>query len=186
MVNPAKIGKKECNNKGVRNDSVWDRIHHEISVNLMICKIRPLDGFPSAFALRVYKATNFHALLVTFHLVLSCFSSPCFLAVAFLSHYRNLRQRLGKRMASRGSASSSSSTWMPENGGVPHVLAVDDNLVDRKLVEKLLRNSSCKVTTAKNATRALEFLGLATTDHDEHNAEKGASIWLSQTIVCPE
>lgn len=26
----------------------------------------------------------------------------------------------------------------------PHVLAVDDNLVDRKLVEKLLRNSSCR------------------------------------------
>lgn len=26
----------------------------------------------------------------------------------------------------------------------PHVLAVDDNLVDRILVEKLLKNSSCK------------------------------------------
>ncbi|KAL2492990.1 Two-component response regulator ARR17 [Abeliophyllum distichum] len=42
----------------------------------------------------------------------------------------------------------------------PHVLAVDDNLVDRKLVEKLLRNSSCKVTTAENGLRALEYLGL--------------------------
>jgi len=32
------------------------------------------------------------------------------------------------------------------NGGdeSPHVLAVDDNLVDRKLVEKLLKNSSCR------------------------------------------
>lgn len=28
----------------------------------------------------------------------------------------------------------------------PHVLAVDDSLIDRKLVEKLLRNSSCKGT----------------------------------------
>lgn len=27
---------------------------------------------------------------------------------------------------------------------VPHVLAVDDNLIDRKLVEKLLKNSSCR------------------------------------------
>lgn len=26
----------------------------------------------------------------------------------------------------------------------PHVLAVDDNLIDRKIVEKLLKNSSCK------------------------------------------
>ncbi|KAK3230537.1 hypothetical protein Dsin_002418 [Dipteronia sinensis] len=41
-----------------------------------------------------------------------------------------------------------------------HVLAVDDNLIDRKLVEKLLKNSSCKVTTAENGWRALEFLGL--------------------------
>ncbi|KAL5733064.1 hypothetical protein ACOSQ2_032756 [Xanthoceras sorbifolium] len=41
-----------------------------------------------------------------------------------------------------------------------HVLAVDDNLIDRKLVEKLLKNSSCKVTTAENGLRALEFLGL--------------------------
>ncbi|KAL6503796.1 Two-component response regulator arr17 [Orobanche gracilis] len=42
----------------------------------------------------------------------------------------------------------------------PHVLAVDDNLIDRKLVEKLLKNSSCKVTTAENGQRALEYLGL--------------------------
>ncbi|KAH1255510.1 Two-component response regulator ARR17 [Glycine max] len=41
-------------------------------------------------------------------------------------------------------AASSSSNWVMESGDVPHVLAVDDNLIDRKLVEKLLRNSSCK------------------------------------------
>lgn len=29
----------------------------------------------------------------------------------------------------------------------PHVLAVDDSLVDRKLVERLLKNSSCKGKT---------------------------------------
>ncbi|XP_065871731.1 two-component response regulator ARR17 [Euphorbia lathyris] len=46
----------------------------------------------------------------------------------------------------------------------PHVLAVDDNLIDRKLVEKLLKNSSCKVTTAENGIRALEYLGLGNDD----------------------
>ncbi|KAJ0909537.1 hypothetical protein HanRHA438_Chr07g0322771 [Helianthus annuus] len=28
---------------------------------------------------------------------------------------------------------------------VPHVLAVDDNIIDRTLVEKLLKTSSCRV-----------------------------------------
>ncbi|KAJ0246832.1 Two-component response regulator ARR17 [Hirschfeldia incana] len=41
-----------------------------------------------------------------------------------------------------------------------HVLAVDDNLIDRKLVERILKISSCKVTTAENGIRALECLGL--------------------------
>ncbi|CAH8322892.1 unnamed protein product [Eruca vesicaria subsp. sativa] len=41
-----------------------------------------------------------------------------------------------------------------------HVLAVDDNLIDRKLVERILKISSCKVTTAENGLRALEYLGL--------------------------
>jgi hypothetical protein len=41
---------------------------------------------------------------------------------------------------------SSSSKWVMENGDIPHVLAVDDNIIDRTLVEKLLKNSSCKGT----------------------------------------
>ncbi|CAN1311385.1 Two-component response regulator ARR17 [Linum perenne] len=42
-----------------------------------------------------------------------------------------------------------------------HVLAVDDNLVERKLLERLLKNvSSCTVTTAENGVKALEYLGL--------------------------
>ncbi|KAG7561083.1 Signal transduction response regulator receiver domain [Arabidopsis thaliana x Arabidopsis arenosa] len=41
-----------------------------------------------------------------------------------------------------------------------HVLAVDDNLIDRKLLERILKISSCKVTTAENGLRALEYLGL--------------------------
>ncbi|KAF3454798.1 hypothetical protein FNV43_RR05246 [Rhamnella rubrinervis] len=43
----------------------------------------------------------------------------------------------------------------------PHVLAVDDSFVDRKIIEKLLTNSACKVSTAENAQKALEMLGVA-------------------------
>ncbi|XP_075512586.1 two-component response regulator ARR17-like [Primulina tabacum] len=67
-------------------------------------------------------------------------------------------------MDTSGSGSGSGSGDFTEGmvGDVeePHVLAVDDNLVDRKIVEKLLKNSSCRVTTAENGLRALEYLGL--------------------------
>lgn len=69
-----------------------------------------------------------------------------------------------------GCGSSSSKALMENIVDQPHVLAVDDNVIDRKLVEKLLKNSSCKVTTAENGTRALEFLGLG--DH-RHNSLEG-------------
>uniref|UniRef100_A0A1J3EB20 Two-component response regulator ARR7 n=1 Tax=Noccaea caerulescens TaxID=107243 RepID=A0A1J3EB20_NOCCA len=48
-----------------------------------------------------------------------------------------------------------------------HVLAVDDSIVDRKVIERLLRISSCKVTTVDSGTRALQYLGL--------DGNKGAS-----------
>jgi hypothetical protein len=48
---------------------------------------------------------------------------------------------------SAASSSSSSAKWVMENGEQPHVLAVDDSLIDRKLIEKLLKNSSCKGNT---------------------------------------
>ncbi|KAG9457236.1 hypothetical protein H6P81_001744 [Aristolochia fimbriata] len=42
-----------------------------------------------------------------------------------------------------------------------HVLAVDDNPVDRKLLEKLLRRSSSwQVTCVESGKQALEYLGL--------------------------
>ncbi|CAD5315868.1 unnamed protein product [Arabidopsis thaliana] len=41
-----------------------------------------------------------------------------------------------------------------------HVLAVDDSLVDRIVIERLLRITSCKVTAVDSGWRALEFLGL--------------------------
>uniref|UniRef100_A0A1D1XMP1 Two-component response regulator ARR8 n=1 Tax=Anthurium amnicola TaxID=1678845 RepID=A0A1D1XMP1_9ARAE len=44
-----------------------------------------------------------------------------------------------------------------------HVLAVDDSLIDRKLIERLLKTSSYHVTTVDSGSKALEFLGL----HDD-------------------
>ncbi|KAI8562449.1 hypothetical protein RHMOL_Rhmol03G0038400 [Rhododendron molle] len=41
-----------------------------------------------------------------------------------------------------------------------HVLAVDDSIIDRKLIERLLKTSSYLVTTVDSGTKALEFLGL--------------------------
>ncbi|XP_047972391.1 two-component response regulator ARR8-like [Salvia hispanica] len=40
-----------------------------------------------------------------------------------------------------------------------HVLAVDDSLIDRKLIERLLKTSSFQVTTVDSGSKALEFLG---------------------------
>eukprot|EP00249_Psilotum_nudum_P016031 c25620_g1_i2 orf=604-1209(-) len=42
-----------------------------------------------------------------------------------------------------------------------HVLAVDDSVIDRKVIEKLLKTSAYKVTTVESGPRALEILGLA-------------------------
>nr|CAD1840017.1 unnamed protein product [Ananas comosus var. bracteatus] len=41
-----------------------------------------------------------------------------------------------------------------------HVLAVDDSLIDRKLIERLLKHSSYQVTTVDSGSKALELLGL--------------------------
>ncbi|XP_019186161.1 PREDICTED: two-component response regulator ARR9-like [Ipomoea nil] len=41
-----------------------------------------------------------------------------------------------------------------------HVLAVDDSLLDRKLIERLFKTSSCQVTAVDSGSKALEFLGL--------------------------
>lgn len=41
-----------------------------------------------------------------------------------------------------------------------HVLAVDDSIIDRKLIEKLLKTSSFQVTAVDSPKKALELLGL--------------------------
>ncbi|KAL9261375.1 Two-component response regulator ARR9-like protein [Drosera capensis] len=48
-----------------------------------------------------------------------------------------------------------------------HVLAVDDSLIDRKLIERLLKTSSYQVTTVDSGSKALEFLGFQDEDEDE-------------------
>ncbi|XP_058079413.1 two-component response regulator ORR9-like [Magnolia sinica] len=47
-----------------------------------------------------------------------------------------------------------------------HVLAVDDSLIDRKLIEKLLKTSSYQVTAVDSGSKALEFLGLQDDQRD--------------------
>jgi hypothetical protein len=59
---------------------------------------------------------------------------------------------------SRSSLERRSESPAPEE---MRVLAVDDNNIDRKLIEMLLKTSSFKVTAVKNAIRALEVLGLS-------------------------
>ncbi|KAI9127939.1 hypothetical protein K1719_000932 [Acacia pycnantha] len=41
-----------------------------------------------------------------------------------------------------------------------HVLAVNDNHVNHKVIEHLLKIYSCKVTVVDSGTRALKYLGL--------------------------
>lgn len=48
-----------------------------------------------------------------------------------------------------------------------HVLAVDDSLIDRKLIERLLKTSSYQVTTVDSGSKALEFLGWNESSSDE-------------------
>ncbi|XP_076916740.1 two-component response regulator ARR17-like [Bidens hawaiensis] len=67
---------------------------------------------------------------------------------------------------------------------VPHVLAVDDNIIDRKLIERLLKTSSCRVTVAENAIRALEYLGLKENQQQSQFNGKGAKVNMIITDYC--
>ncbi|CAD6241543.1 unnamed protein product [Miscanthus lutarioriparius] len=51
----------------------------------------------------------------------------------------------------------STTTVTPEP---PHVLAVDDSIVDRAVISRLLRSSKYRVTTVDSGKRALEVLSL--------------------------
>ncbi|KAJ0259399.1 Two-component response regulator ARR8 [Hirschfeldia incana] len=58
-----------------------------------------------------------------------------------------------------------------------HVLAVDDSLFDRKMIERLLQKSSCQVTTVDSGSKALEFLGLGESyESDDLNASSSSPV----------
>ncbi|OVA11618.1 Signal transduction response regulator [Macleaya cordata] len=63
----------------------------------------------------------------------------------------------------------------PSLGSLIHVLAVDDCLIDRKIVEKLLKTAKFKVTTVESGKKAIEVLGLneenVETPLNEHNID---------------
>ncbi|CAI9769479.1 unnamed protein product [Fraxinus pennsylvanica] len=51
-----------------------------------------------------------------------------------------------------------------------HVLVVDDSLIDRKLIERLLKTSSYQVTVVDYGIKALEFLGLIEDESIDSNS----------------
>ncbi|GFQ04945.1 two-component response regulator arr9 [Phtheirospermum japonicum] len=53
-----------------------------------------------------------------------------------------------------------------------HVLAVDDSIIDRKLIERLLKTSSYQVTSVESGVKALEFLGLIDNENSNPNTNK--------------
>ncbi|XP_022772330.1 two-component response regulator ORR4-like isoform X2 [Durio zibethinus] len=63
-----------------------------------------------------------------------------------------------------------------------HVLAVDDSVIDRKLLEKLLKVSSYQVTCVDSGDKALEYLGLLN-NLDPHST---ASSFSSTSSSCSQ
>ncbi|XP_057824046.2 two-component response regulator ORR3 isoform X1 [Cryptomeria japonica] len=64
-----------------------------------------------------------------------------------------------------------------------HVLAVDDSAIDRKVIEKLLKNSSYKVTAVDSGRKALEFLGLGE-DYNTVNNNNELEVNMIITDYC--
>ncbi|KAL8555265.1 hypothetical protein ACS0TY_003174 [Phlomoides rotata] len=61
-----------------------------------------------------------------------------------------------------------------------HVLAVDDSIIDRKLIERLLKTSSYQVTAVDSGVKALQYLGLL----DEENTHAEVEVNLIITDYC--
>lgn len=64
-----------------------------------------------------------------------------------------------------------------------HVLAVDDSLIDRKLLERLLTVSSYQVTCVDSGNKALEYLGLVD-DKDDIDSTSSTTTSLSSSCSC--
>uniref|UniRef100_A0A8R7VI20 Response regulatory domain-containing protein n=1 Tax=Triticum urartu TaxID=4572 RepID=A0A8R7VI20_TRIUA len=56
-----------------------------------------------------------------------------------------------------------------------HVLAVDDSVIDRKLIEMLLRTSSYQVTMVDSGSKALEVLGLREEGDDDSSSPSSSA-----------
>ncbi|KAL1317323.1 hypothetical protein HN51_069395 [Arachis hypogaea] len=65
-----------------------------------------------------------------------------------------------------------------------HVLAVDDSLVDRKVIERLLKISACKVTAVDSGISALQLLGLDEQRTSESDDFVGLKVDLIITDYC--
>ncbi|KAK4748885.1 hypothetical protein SAY87_015471 [Trapa incisa] len=63
-----------------------------------------------------------------------------------------------------------------------HVLAVDDSLIDRKLIERLLKTSSYQVTTVDSGSKALEFLGFREED-EQSSSDSPSGSPISHQVV---
>ncbi|CAI9764745.1 unnamed protein product [Fraxinus pennsylvanica] len=64
-----------------------------------------------------------------------------------------------------------------------HVLAVDDSLIDRKLIERLLKTSSYRVTVVDSGVKALEFLGLIEDDSIDSNSRNHHEVEVNLIIT---
>ncbi|KAL6570085.1 Two-component response regulator Orr9 [Orobanche minor] len=64
-----------------------------------------------------------------------------------------------------------------------HVLAVDDSIIDRKLIERLLKTSSYQVTCVDSGLKALEFLGLLDDENTNPNKKSNGSDQLQKVEV---
>ncbi|KAK4412873.1 Two-component response regulator ARR8 [Sesamum alatum] len=65
-----------------------------------------------------------------------------------------------------------------------HVLAVDDSLIDRKLIERLLKTSSFQVTTVDSGSKALEFLGWHHDEEDDDDDDERSN--SNEVFVSPK
>ncbi|MBA0597363.1 hypothetical protein Gorai_007170, partial [Gossypium raimondii] len=74
-----------------------------------------------------------------------------------------------------------------EQGHHFHVLAVDDSVIDRKLLEKLLKVSSYQVTCVDSGDKALEYLGLLNNlDSDSTASSSSSSSSSSNSSSCSQ
>ncbi|XVF41115.1 hypothetical protein PTKIN_Ptkin01aG0254600 [Pterospermum kingtungense] len=64
-----------------------------------------------------------------------------------------------------------------------HVLAVDDSLIDRKLIERLLKTSSYQVTAVDSGSKALEFLGLSDNEDEQQRNSNPATVEVNLIIT---